>query len=117
MSEAGPSLFEVPFLAPVPTGNEVYVAALVRSADAHEEIFLVHDRTAGVVYCDDRLLGPLGRDAFATRDPVAALTRFTWRVKRAVEGTAAGAILSTAVNGDHALTRLFVSAPKSPYRG
>jgi hypothetical protein len=79
-------------------------------------ISLVHDCTSGIVYCDDRLLGPLGCDAWAPRYPVAALTRFTWRVTRAKQGTAAGAIASIAVNGNGGRTRLFVASAKSPYR-
>jgi hypothetical protein len=110
---------DIPFLAPVPRGNEVLVARLRRDASSTDERFLVHDRTGGVVYCDEHLAGPLGRALQATHDPLASLARWTWVVEIAVVGRAAGAVAVSSNTGEVnvARTLLFVvPAAATPYR-
>ncbi|MFO0555698.1 MAG: hypothetical protein U0271_45395 [Polyangiaceae bacterium] len=38
------------------------------------------DRTAGVLYSEPALSGPLGRDPRVLQDPLGVLTRWTWVV-------------------------------------
>lgn len=106
-------------MASVPRGHEVVVAWLKRSADATRETALVLDRTAGMLYCDDALWGPLGRDPRVLDDPLAVLTRWTWTVTRSIAGIAAGAVVLTTSSGEsnEARTRLFVTSPATAYRG
>lgn len=105
-------VLEIPFVAAVPRGHEVLVAWLKRSPDETRESALVLDRTAGVLYCDPSLWGPLGRDPRVLHDPVAVLTRWTWVVTRSTTGIAAGAVVLTTSSGESndAQTRLFVQS-------
>ncbi len=114
-----PQPLDLPFVAAVPRTHDVLVAWLKRSPDDTREAAFVLDRTAGVLYCDESLSGPLGRDPRALADPIAALTRWTWTVTRSIAGVAAGSIVVTTSNGDsnNAQTRLFVEPPATPYRG
>lgn len=109
---------ELPFVACVPRGHEVFVAWLKRSPDATHESALVLDRTASILYCDPSLWGPLGRDPRALLDPVAVLTRWTWVVTRSIAGISVGAMVLTTSSGDanDAQTRLFVQSSATPYR-
>lgn len=106
-------------MASVPRGHEVLVAWLKHSPDASRETALVQDRTAGILYCDHELWGPLGRDPRALQEPLAVLTRWTWVVTRSIAGIAAGAVVLTTNSGESnaAQTRLFVQSPTTPYRG
>ncbi|APR80708.1 Hypothetical protein A7982_06055 [Minicystis rosea] len=109
---------ELPFVASVPRGHEILVAWLSHSPDAKDETALVLDRTAGILYCDPSLWGPLGRDPRVLQDPIAVLTRWTWTVTRSITGIAAGAVVVTTSRGDSndARTRLFVQGLAAPYR-
>jgi len=103
-------LYELPFLAPVARGHEVIAATLRRAHDSDELASLVLDRSSGLVYCSEPLLEPLGRTELPLTDPIAVLTRFTWRVVRSTTGRSLGAVVSTTSVGDqnHARTRLFI---------
>ncbi|MFT3775940.1 MAG: hypothetical protein QM820_62140 [Minicystis sp.] len=104
---------ELPFVASVPRGHEVLIAWLKHAPDATREDALVLDRTAGILYCDVALWGPLGRDPRVLHDPLAVLTRWTWVVTRSIAGIAAGAVVLTTSSGESnvAQTRLFVQRP------
>jgi hypothetical protein len=103
-------VLDLPFVAAVPRGHEVLVAWLKSAPDATRESALVLDRTAGLLYCDLSLRGPLGRDPRVLVDPVGSLTRFSWVVTRSLSGIAMGAMVFTTSTGDsnEAYTRLFV---------
>lgn len=106
-------VLELPFVAPIPSHHEVLVVWLKRSPDATGESAFVLDRTAGVLYCDTSLWGPLGRDARVLQDPLAVLTRWSWVVTRSTTGVAAGAIVVTASGESNAAeTRLFLAASR-----
>jgi hypothetical protein len=93
--------FELTFLAPVPRGNDVHVVAMRRDPDSEDLVWLVLDRTAGIVYCGEQLWGPLGASAAAiATDPVAALTRWSWTVARSVSGQVVAALVVSSDIGD-----------------
>lgn len=103
-------VLELPFAASIPRGHEVLVAWLKSSPDATRESALVLDRTAGILYSDPSLWGPLGRDLRVLQDPLAMLTRWSWVVTRSATGVVVGAIVVTTNRGEsnEAQTRLFV---------
>jgi hypothetical protein len=113
------TFFDLPFVAPVPQGHDVLVVHFHQGEPTRLEA-LVLDRTDRVLYCGDRLWGPLGNDpALALHDPVAVLTRFTWRTGQTVSGVSGGAIVSVKTSGDanESRTRLFVEpGAGAPYR-
>lgn len=111
--------FELPFLAPIPRGHEVLVVGLLRAPTATEPSWLVVDRTAGILYCGENLWGPLGQSAEAASDPVAVLTRWSWRVARSATGRVRAALVASSDVGDSnfARTRLFLEPEGAgPYR-
>lgn len=115
-----PNVVEVDFVAPVPRGHEVHVAT-VSHPELGRTAFLVHDRTAGVVYGGPTTQGPLAQDVVAaTADPVRALARYAWQVVESFAGVSVGALVTTSNHGDSnvAVTRLVIEAgPATPYRG
>jgi len=111
--------FELPFLAPIPRGHEVLVVGLLRDPGAFEPSWLALDRTAGVLYCGENLWGPIGRSAEAATDPVAILTRWSWRVAQSATGRVRAALVGSSDVGDSnfAKTRLFLEPEGAgPYR-
>ena len=110
-------LYELSFLAPVPRDHLVLVATVHR--DGAYGTFVL-DQTAGVLYSDTVIWGPLGKRASAVNDPLATLAQYEWRPVRASTGRIVGAMISTKNMGDanHAETRLFVEPlpPAAPYR-
>jgi len=119
MVNPSPNQVELPFLAPIPVGHEVLVVALRQSPEARRTQFLVLDQTVSVLYCDDRLWGPLSGNVQATIDPVGLLTRFSWVVDRQFAGRVCGAMvgMATAEECNTLRTRIFLQAASdTPYR-
>jgi hypothetical protein len=85
---------------------------------APKEVALVHDLTAGIVYCDEDLASILARAPSSTSDPVGTLTRWSWTISRTMRGVIAGAIVATSSSGDsnYARTTLFFEDTAAPYR-
>jgi hypothetical protein len=111
-----PVAHELSFHTPIPRGHDVL---LVTFGLVDKTAVLVLDRTASNVYCAGALWGPLHQDpALAVTDPVAAVTRYAWKVRSAVEGVCAGALLSTEGWGDrHEVKSILLLEPAAaPYR-
>lgn len=109
-----PSVHDLPFIAPVPRGHDVLVATFVIE---NRVAIAVLDRTASTLYCPEDLWGPLYQDpVLAVTDPVAALTRWTWKLRSATEGSCLGALVASSKNGEEPRTRLVVEARATPYR-
>lgn len=117
MSPPAPEVHDLDFLAPVPRDHLVLVVTVQRETAFGS---FVLDQTAGVLYADAALWGPLGRRVTAVTDPLAALAVFDWRPVKAMAGRVVGAMISTRNTGEanHAETRLFVepAPPAAPYR-
>jgi hypothetical protein len=110
-------VFDLGLLAPVPRDHLVLVATMQREESRGT---FVLDQTAGVLYADPTLWGPLGRRVTAVTDPLATLAQYGWRPVKKVVGRVVGAMISTTSEGEanHAETRLFLDPepPTSPYR-
>lgn len=117
MNPVAPEMHELWFLAPVPRDHLVLVATVHREG-AYGSFVL--DQTAGVLYADAVLWGPLGKRASAVVDPLATLAQYDWTPVKTTVGRVLGAMMSTKNTGEanHAETRLFVEpAPAAaPYR-
>lgn len=117
MNPLAPEVHELQFLAPVPRDHLVLVATVHREGRTGS---FVLDQSAGILYSDESLWGPLGRRATAVTDPLATLAQYDWTPVKATVGRVVGAMISTRNTGEanHAETRLFVepAAPGSPYR-
>lgn len=112
-----PTLCEVPFLASIPRGHDVLVVTF-NLGDKSPSVVL--DRTAANLYCTDELWGPLHQDpALAVTDPIAVAKRWNWKIKNAIQGVCAGAMISTkSWGGDNyeVKTLLVLETPAAPYR-
>lgn len=109
------TVHDLPFLAPIPRDHEVLVATFATTENRIATAVL--DRTASILYCPEDLWGPLYKDpVLAVTDPVAALTRWTWTLRTAVEGSCVGALVAAGRGGEDARTRLVVEARTAPYR-
>lgn len=106
---------ELPFLAPIPAGHEVLVVWLRQTPDDQRTRLLVLDQSARVLYCDDRLWGPLGANEQATLDPVGLLTRLSWVEDRRLMGRVSGAMVTMGASTE-LRTRLFLEPGSAPYR-
>lgn len=106
---AGPQTLEVPFVAIVPAGHDVFVAKMRPQAGSDKGVFMVLDVTTSVLYCNDDLWG-LFHPAASSSDPVGVLARWGWIVDGHHRGRVVGSVVSTTSAGDsnHARTRLFV---------
>jgi hypothetical protein len=87
-----PTVYELPFIAPIPRGHEVQVITF----NGDESPTVVLDKTTSSLYCPEALWGPLHQNpALAVTDPIAVATRFSWTVRSVVAGVCAGAMMST----------------------
>ena len=108
-----PKIISLTFAAPVPRGHDVLVVTFT-GPYANETVVL--DRTDSVLYCSDVMLGVMQQHPEqAINDPIAVVTRWSWRVQEELQGTSAGSVLCT---GRPVSTRLLVEPATStaPYR-
>ncbi len=111
---------DIAFVAPIPAGNQVLIARVRRSEGESWTPTLVLDVSSKALYRNDTLYGPLSNDVLSTTDPLAVLTRWSWKVVKVSEGRVVGCIVSTTGTGDsNTATRLFVetTGAAAPYRG
>ena len=110
------SAHHLPFHAPIPRGHDVL---LVTFGLENKAPTVVLDRTTSTLYCGEDMWGPLQNDpALAVTDPIALVTRWTWKVRSTIEGVCAGALISTRHVGEShdVKTILLVDAAGTPYR-
>lgn len=100
------------FFAPVPRGHELHYATFHLGESGTHAAF-VHDVTAGVVYCSERLAGPLGSQA-AVQDPLGVISRFSWTLDTQERGRSLGTTCSA--EGEQTRTRLFFTRDAGGYR-
>jgi hypothetical protein len=113
------SVYQFLFLAPVPKGHGVLVAQLRQHGG--DEAWVVLDRTASTLYCDETLWRSLLRcdDVLhAVQDPLAVFAGHNWVPMTEVSGICGGAIMATTSGGDSnfAKTYLLVEPGPAPFR-
>lgn len=101
------------FLAPVPRGHQIRYAWLRMAPDSDTFAAFVHDLTAGIVYCDRRLVGPLGSVA-AMEDPLGVLSHFSWSLEKQLSGRVVGVLCSA--DEQVTRTRLAIAIEPGTYR-
>lgn len=108
-------LLEVPFLAPIPRGHEVLVAAM-RHAEYTDPFWFVLDRTTGTLYVGEESWGIFSRSKTAVLDPIGFLAQWNWKPERCVEGKMVAATVASSNRGDSnfSRTRLFVDPSVAP---
>ena len=116
--------YDFPFVVNIPAGSSVLVATVRQGqgGDSQPSTF-VHDVGARIVYCGQTLRGVFAGHTTSTVDPLAVIARSGWTVVESVQGTVAGAIVSSTMHTyDHrgpsstSATQLFIDVPTAAYR-
>jgi hypothetical protein len=108
--------FELPFPAPISGGHDVVIAELRITAGHGTVDWLVHDLTAHVVFCDQRLWTTLRTEPDALTDPLGALVRRDWTLSKTTRGRCVGALVTDARGHGAPRTLLSVDVADTPYR-
>ena len=111
------SVYQFQFLAPVPKGHGVLVAQLQRHGG--DEAWVVLDRTAAILYCDEAVWRSLPRrdDALrAVRDPLGVLADHKWFPMTEASGICGGAVIATTDAGDSNFARTYLLVEPGPFR-
>lgn len=113
-----PTSFELPIFAPVPAGHRVVVAGFRLTGGTSGVVdWLVVDRTAKVVYCDERLWGAIDGNPHVFDDPVGVVAQRGWILDRSATGRSAGTMSVSPRAARSSKTLLFVEPGEdAPYR-
>jgi hypothetical protein len=115
------------FIAPIASGNEVVIFFMSRLlpgmfADTEEKTRVVLDRSSGILYCDERVIG-LRFDGSSIDDPPALFADAGWKVDEQRIGRVRCAVVSFSAaevgGASVGRTRLFLfdaASESTPFR-